>query len=192
MTNWYWVRHGPTHQKILTGWRDVPADLSDIDQIQRLNHYLPQNAAIISSDLCRASRTADLLSKDRYRLPNNAGLREFNFGDWDGQDFSTIAMTYPSQSQAFWETPGDIAPPNGESWNVAAQRINATVNDLTHLNNRENIIIVAHLGVILTQVQRALNVEPTEVLKQKIDNYSVTKIAHHNTNWKLIFVNIIP
>ena len=29
MTTFWWVRHGPTHQTAFTGWRDVPADLSD-------------------------------------------------------------------------------------------------------------------------------------------------------------------
>ncbi|MDX5383564.1 MAG: histidine phosphatase family protein, partial [Rhodobacterales bacterium] len=29
MTRFFWLRHGPTHQKVFTGWRDVPADLSD-------------------------------------------------------------------------------------------------------------------------------------------------------------------
>ena len=36
MTTWHWVRHGPTHQKSFVGWRDVPADLSDHAQIERL------------------------------------------------------------------------------------------------------------------------------------------------------------
>ena len=40
---WWWVRHGPTHQKVFTGWRDVPADLSEVDQINRLAKFLPQH-----------------------------------------------------------------------------------------------------------------------------------------------------
>ena len=31
----WWVRHGPTHEKAMTGWRDVPADLSDTAAIAR-------------------------------------------------------------------------------------------------------------------------------------------------------------
>ncbi|MCY4306522.1 MAG: histidine phosphatase family protein [Aestuariivita sp.] len=192
MTHWYWVRHGPTHQKNLTGWHDIPADLSDKNQIHRLNHYLPQSANIVASDLRRASTTADLLSKNRHRLPDNAGLREFNFGDWDGQDFLTISRTFPYESRAFWEEPGDIAPPKGESWNTAVQRINAAVNELIDSNKKENIIIVAHFGVILTQIQRALNVQPSEALKQKIDNFSITKLSHNNSNWNLKFLNFVP
>ncbi|MFT7136552.1 MAG: alpha-ribazole phosphatase, partial [Akkermansiaceae bacterium] len=51
MTTWHWVRHGPTHEKTLVGWRDVPADLSDHAQIARLNAHLPRDAILVSSDL---------------------------------------------------------------------------------------------------------------------------------------------
>ncbi|HBR36935.1 MAG TPA: histidine phosphatase family protein, partial [Sulfitobacter pontiacus] len=62
MTIWHWVRHGPTHEKNFVGWRDVPADLSDVAQLGRLNAHLPQRAVMVSSDLIRASATADTLA----------------------------------------------------------------------------------------------------------------------------------
>ena len=39
MSDWFWIRHGPTHEKNFTGWRDVPADLSDRAIIDRLSSY---------------------------------------------------------------------------------------------------------------------------------------------------------
>jgi len=54
MTRVYWVRHGPTHQTAFTGWRDVPADLSDTAALARLDAFLPGDAVVISSDLMRA------------------------------------------------------------------------------------------------------------------------------------------
>jgi hypothetical protein len=58
----WWVRHGPTHQTTFTGWRDVPADLSDGAALDRLDAYLPAHAVLVSSDLLRASATADRIS----------------------------------------------------------------------------------------------------------------------------------
>ena len=63
MTRLWWVRHGPTHQKAFTGWRDVPADLSDHAALARLDAFLPPDARLISSDLIRASATADALAE---------------------------------------------------------------------------------------------------------------------------------
>jgi hypothetical protein len=45
----------PTHQTTFTGWRDVPADLSDDAALDRLDAYLPPDALVVSSDLNRAS-----------------------------------------------------------------------------------------------------------------------------------------
>jgi alpha-ribazole phosphatase len=108
LTRFWWVRHGPTHEKNFVGWRDVPADLSDHPRIARLSAHLPIGAHLVASDLSRASATADALGKGRTRLPDDAALREFNFGDWDGKHFTEID---PVLSRAYWENPGDISPP---------------------------------------------------------------------------------
>ena len=93
MTDWFWVRHGPTHEKTFVGWRDVPADLSDQALINRVAAYLPDDAVVVSSDLNRAISTAGALRKSRKQLPHEPNFREFNFGDWDGRHFSDVAKT---------------------------------------------------------------------------------------------------
>lgn len=193
MTIWHWVRHGPTHEKTFVGWRDVPADLSDVAQIARLNAHLPDQAILISSDLVRCTATADALSHPRReRLSHNAGLRELHFGAWDGLHFSVVAERDPDLSRAYWETPGDIRPPEGESWNEAAARVNRVVDDMNHAHPDKHIIAVAHFGVILTQVQRALGVTATQAMSHKIDNMSVTSMVHHAGDWRVEGINHLP
>ena len=177
MTTFWWVRHGPTHQKTFVGWHDVPADLSDSAALDRLSAYLPQDAIVVSSDLIRAAATADAIQGTRHRLPHDPDLREFNLGDWDGKHFTEVAETHPQSSRAYWEQPGDIAPPNGESWNAAAARIDGAVDRLSEAFAGRHVIAVAHIGVILTQVRRALGCTPYEALGHKIDNLSVTKVV---------------
>ena len=80
MTRFWWVRHGPTHAKTMVGWQDAPADLSDQRALARLSEYLPQEAVVISSDLIRASATADAIESRRKRLPHDPALREIHFG----------------------------------------------------------------------------------------------------------------
>jgi len=135
MSDWFWIRHGPTHEKNFTGWRDVPADLSDRALIDRLSAYLPPEAVVVSSDLTRSVTTADALAGGRTRLPHEADLREFHFGDWDGRHWSDVAQTDPQLSRDFWEKPGDIMAPNGESWNMAAARARPVVDRLTAAHN---------------------------------------------------------
>lgn len=193
MTVWHWVRHGPTHEKNFVGWRDVSADLSDTAQIDRLRAHLPDTALVVSSDLIRASATADVVQTDTHtRLPHQPDLREFDFGDWDGLHFSEVSARHPDLSRAYWETPGDVRAPNGESWNMSAARVNRVVDALNTQHPNTHIIAVAHFGVILTQVQRALGVAPYKALSHKIDNLSVTRIEWNGGAARVDCINHLP
>ncbi|MEM9854949.1 MAG: histidine phosphatase family protein [Pseudomonadota bacterium] len=175
MTTLWWVRHGPTHERAFCGWRDVPADLTDHAALERLSAFLPREAPIISSDLVRARATADAIAGGRTRLPDDRDLREFDFGEWDGVDFSVIDEKWPELSRAYWDQPGDIRAPGGESWNDAEARVARATKRLADIGARD-IIVVAHYGAILTQVRRAANVPAQEILKHRIENLSVTCI----------------
>lgn len=191
MTTWHWVRHGPTHQKAFTGWRDVPADLSDLAQLARLHAALPSDGIVISSDLIRAAATADTLAP-RRRLPHSPALREFHFGVWDGMSFSAVAARYPDLSEAFWDEPGDVTPPGGESWNALAARVDHFVAEINLAYPADHIIAVAHFGVILTQLQRALGVPAHAALTQDIANLSITELHHEGGHWQVRRINHLP
>lgn len=186
----WWVRHGPTHQKTMCGWRDVPADLSDTAALQRLSDFLPA-APVVSSDLIRARATADALAFGRPRLPDAPGLREIHFGDWDGLHWTEISAQDPETARAFWENPGDLAAPGGESWNAAAARVAAAATALTP-HASPDLILVAHFGAILTQLAPALDQTPAQVLAQHIDNLSVTRLEFDGTRWHAPLINHIP
>ena len=192
MTTWHWVRHGPTHEKAFVGWRDVPADLSDAEQIERLNGFLPQDTLLISSDLQRASATADVLGRGRRRLQDHPDLREFHFGDWDGKHFDEVSRTHPELSRAYWENPGDIIAPGGESWNMAGARVAQVVDMLNAAHPGAHIVAVAHIGVIMTQIERATGLAPEEVIGNRIDNLSVTELSVVDGKWECVRINHLP
>ena len=190
MSRFFWVRHGPTHAKAMVGWSNLPADLSDTAQITRLAAYLPKDALIVSSDLIRASATADAIANDRTRLPPDPDLREINFGTWEMQRFDTI----PDQGhvRAFWDQPGDVRPPEGESWHEVVARVDRGVARLLDAHPGRDIIAVAHFGAILTQVQQALQVGAYEAFSHKIDNLSVTELHWQDNRWHARAINHIP
>lgn len=192
MTHFWWVRHGPTHQKNFVGWRDVPADLSDADLIGRVSDYLPQDAVVISSDLSRAITTADVIQDRRVRLPHDPRLREFNFGAWDGLRFDEVAKRDPELSRAFWEKPGDLSAPDGESWNDVAGRVNAAVEHLIQTNPAKHIVAVAHIGVIMTQIKKVVGDDPYKAMSFEIDNFSVTDLRYSDGQWFRGEINHLP
>lgn len=173
MTRFWLVRHGPTHAKTMIGWTDLPADLSDTAALARLGAHLPEGAPVISSDLVRAVATADALGP-RPRLPHDPDLREMHFGDWETRAFVEIEAETPALIRAFWESPGDVRPPGGESWNDLTARIWAALDRLQ--GTAPDVIVVAHFGPILAALQRALDLTAEATFAHRIDNLSVTSL----------------
>jgi broad specificity phosphatase PhoE len=169
MTRFWLVRHGPTHAKTMIGWTDLPADLSDTAALRRLNAHLPQ-APVISSDLARAITTADALG--RIRLPHEPGLREIHFGQWEGRAFAEVEAEDPTLIRAFWDQPGAIRPPGGESWDDLTARVWPALDRLQGL--APDLIVVAHFGPILAALQRALGMTPLQAFAQRVEPLSVT------------------
>ena len=189
MTRLWLVRHGPTHQTTMTGWRDVPADLSDAAALDALAQRLPM-VPVVSSDLTRAVTTADRIAGDRPRLPHEPDLREIDFGDWDGRHHEDISRTDPDLSRQFWERPGAIAAPNGESWDRLTARVGAAVDRLTGAH--PDLIVVAHMGAILSLFPRAGGTA-YEALGHRLDPLGTSLLSRDESRgWQLDFVNHAP
>ena len=181
------VRHGPTNKKGLIGWTDVDVDLTNTDAIKWLDKRLP-DVPIISSDLKRAIETADAIGTGRTRLAHNPQLREFNFGDWEGLTGQDVMQKDPELSRAYWDDPGVHAPPNGEAWNTVSARVSTALDTL--LDKHSELIAVAHMGMILTQIARAANLPARSALAFKIDNLSVTSLERlDGGHWRVLGVN---
>lgn len=186
------IRHGPTHAKTMVGWSDLPADLSDTAALHRLAAYLPTQAVVRSSDLCRARDTADAIAGQRQRLPDDARLREIHFGDWELQRFDQIEASDPERIRAFWEEPGDVRAPGGESWNAMCARADAGVDAMLAAHPGRDLVIVAHFGMILSQIQRRLEIPAEEAFGHRIDNLSVTRMRLDGGVWTVEQINHIP
>lgn len=192
MRHLFFIRHGPTHAEGMVGWTDLPADLSNTAALGRLAAALPKDAIVISSDLCRAVTTADAIQAGRKRLENDPELREMNFGDWELQKFSDVEAHEPDRLRAFYETPGNISPPKGESWNSFCNRINRAIDRLLIETDTTNLIIVAHFGVILSQVQRGFGLTAYQAFGHQIENLSVTDLTLSQGQWTGGHISQLP
>lgn len=189
-SRFFWVRHGPTHAKSMVGWSDLPADLSDAAQLTRLATALPADALVISSDLIRARATADAIQGARTRLPDDPALREIHFGAWELATWDSVDD--PERLRAFWDTPGKITAPDGESWDIVSARVNGAVARLCAAHPGRDFVVVAHFGAILTQVQIARRLSAYDTFAHKIDNLSLTEITHGPGGWRAGRINHLP
>ncbi|MBY6057588.1 histidine phosphatase family protein [Leisingera daeponensis] len=191
-TRLYLVRHGPTHAKCMVGWSDLPADLSDTAALNRLSEYLPAKALIVSSDLSRAAETASAIQGRRERLPHAQALREIHFGAWELRTWAEVDAEDPERIRAYWETPGDVTPPGGESWHQVCARVNAAIDALIATHQGRDLIVVGHFGQILTQIQRAEMLTAEEVFAHRIDNLSVSEVSYGPDGWQAGVINHLP
>jgi broad specificity phosphatase PhoE len=166
----------------------VPADLSDTAALKRLSDYLPEDGLVVSSDLSRCVTTADAIVGSRRRLPARKTLREFDFGVWDGMHFDDVTKRDPVLSRQFWEQPGTLAPPGGESWNAVTKRVTASLTQLASEHQGQNLIVVGHMGMIMTMIAQCGGTA-YEAMGHKIDNLSVTDMQHTLQGWKIGAIN---
>jgi len=153
------IRHGETDWnriKRIQGHIDIPLATSGVDQAQRLAERFAREArqgerldAIYSSDLMRAQQTAQPFA-DVLGLPLNLskGLRERNYGAFQGHDSDEIALRFPDEYSQ-WQTrdPG-FSPPEGESQRVFYHRVVHALEPVVAAHPNGRISVVAHGGVL--------------------------------------------
>ncbi|MAD03053.1 MAG: hypothetical protein CMK65_05425 [Pseudoalteromonas sp.] len=88
----YFLRHGEIATPgILSGQVDVDLSEQGYRQMRQASAELKNLNAIYSSPLKRCSVHADYLANQhRLNVRYYNALKEFNFGDWDGQDYQQL------------------------------------------------------------------------------------------------------
>jgi len=153
------IRHGETpwnRIKRIQGHIDIPLAESGVEQAAQLAERLAREAregqrldAIYSSDLQRTRQTAQPFA-DALGLPVvlNEGLRERNYGAFQGHDSAEIAEKFPD-AHAQWQTrdPG-FEPAGGESQRAFYHRVLHALEPIVAAHPGGRIAVVAHGGVL--------------------------------------------
>lgn len=101
---------------------------------------------IVSSDLRRASRTAQVIGQTIGVDPEfRQRLREIHFGLWEGMSWNEITARFPREAQAWIAGfPGDA--PHGEPYAELCARVEMEFNSLLHTNADGVTAVVTHRG----------------------------------------------
>jgi probable phosphoglycerate mutase len=148
------IRHGETAWNVDTriqGQLNIGLNETGHWQAGRVAKALADEAihAVYSSDLLRAWETASAISKVVGAAPQAVlGLRERGFGIFQGRTFSEIESTWPQEAQQWRKREPHWAPEGGESLAELTQRITQTVSELASRHPGEQIVMVAHGGVM--------------------------------------------
>ncbi len=156
MTEFWLIRHGQTNWNLTGRWQgQTPLSpglnetgrrqvLAIRDQLQGM-----MISAVYSSDLLRASQTAELLAAS-LGLPVmlEPRLREIDLGIWEGMLSEEIEQKYPQELADRARNPFYSRAPQGESPHDVAKRVLAAMDEIAEPHRDESILIVSH-GIAL-------------------------------------------
>lgn len=150
------IRHGETawnRDTRIQGHLDIPLNATGERQAQRLALALATREpidAIYSSDLSRARQTAQAIAERlRQTLVTTPGLRERSFGTFQGRTFAEIETESPDDALRWRKRdPAWVPPGGGESLLQLQTRVLNTLNELAGRHTGQQIVLVAHGGVM--------------------------------------------
>ena len=146
----YLVRHGQPQQhkdKIFLGQTDVPLSETGRKQAEEAKAKLPGNIhRIYSSDLKRARETAQIICSEVTEVK---GFREMNLGSWDGRYIEDIRGEFPELYKKRGKNLFSFKTGNkAENFYDLPYRVVKALTDMLKKDERKEIFIVAHSGVI--------------------------------------------
>ncbi|WP_190081198.1 bifunctional RNase H/acid phosphatase [Streptomyces longisporoflavus] len=181
------LRHGETAltpQKRFSGSGGTDPSLSEVGRKQAERAAAAFAArgtiqAIVSSPLKRCQETAQAVAA-RLGLDVRVedGLRETDFGAWEGLTFGEVRAGQPDELNAWLASP-DAAPPGGESFAEVARRVSATRERLVSEYAGRTVLLVTHVTPIKTLVRLALGAPPESLFRMELSAASVSAVAYY-------------
>jgi|SRR5882724_1971461 len=139
---------------------------------------------VYSSSLIRACRTAEAIAASRCLEVNvRSGLREINFGAWEGRSWDEIEALYPADA-ARWlhDHPAGTAT-GGELFVDFQQRVLNEFRDLAKKAQDTCIAIVAHAGFIRTALVSVAGLDAADAWSLPLEYGSITELNYLQNRW---------
>ena len=142
----YLIRHAlpdfPDGQRRCLGRTDIPLGDAGLAQAEAMAASLPTVTAVFSSPLTRAVQTARTISQEITILD---GLRELDYGQWDGLTFGQIRQRFPELYAARADDKSRM-PPGSETPEQGLARFSASMEEAARVSPGD-FAVVSHGGI---------------------------------------------
>ncbi|WP_399128197.1 histidine phosphatase family protein [Actinacidiphila sp. ITFR-21] len=185
-TTFVLLRHGET---VLTGQRRFSGSGGSDPALSERGRWQAARAAdalaargdisaVVSSPLRRCQETAaasaELLGLD---VSLDAGLRETDFGIWDGLTSAEVRARFPDE-MAGWLASPTAAPPGGESFGAVSERVALARDGLLAAHAGRTVLLVSHVTPIKTLVRLALGAPDEALFRMHLDPAALSAVAY--------------
>ncbi|MFF3449409.1 bifunctional RNase H/acid phosphatase [Streptomyces sp. NPDC002667] len=182
------LRHGETPltpQKRFSGSGGSDPSLSDAgrEQAERVAAALAARGtiqAIVASPLARTRETAAAVAaRLGLDVTVEEGLRETDFGAWEGLTFGEVRERHPDDLNAWLASPEAEPTGGGESFAATAHRMAATRDKLIAAHAGRTVLLVTHVTPIKTLVRLALGAPPESLFRMELSAASLSAVAYY-------------
>lgn len=182
------LRHGETPltpQKRFSGSGGSDPSLSDIgrEQAEKVAAALARRGtvqAVVASPLARTRETAGIVAaRLGLDVAVEEGLRETDFGAWEGLTFGEVRERHPEDLNAWLASP-DVEPTGGgESFAATAARVAQARDKLLAAYRGRTVLLVTHVTPIKTLIRLALGAPPEALYRMELSAASLSAVAYY-------------
>ncbi|RPK65563.1 Phosphoserine phosphatase 1 [Streptomyces sp. ADI96-02] len=182
------LRHGETAltpEKRFSGSGGTDPELSATGRGQAERaaaHFAALGAVqeIVSSPLRRCRETADAVAgRLGLDVAVEDGLRETDFGAWEGLTFAETRERYADDLTAWLASPDTAPTGGGESFTEVAERVAAARDRLIARYAGRTVLVVTHVTPIKTLVRLALEAPAQAVFRMELSAASISTVAYY-------------
>ena len=141
-----------------------PDGRAQMQRTWRLLDGLP-TTAVYSSPSRRAIESARLRATETPAVTVDAGLREIDFGEFEGLTYREIATRFPERHEEWMTGPTQVAFPGGERFAAMAARVRAALDWIRRNHAGGTVVIVSHGGVNRVALAEALALDRRHIFR---------------------------
>ncbi|WP_431992458.1 bifunctional RNase H/acid phosphatase [Streptomyces albogriseolus] len=182
------LRHGETPltpQKRFSGSGGSDPSLSDVgrEQAGKVAAALARRGtvqAVVASPLARTRETARIVAaRLGLDVAVEDGLRETDFGAWEGLTFGEVRERYPEDLDAWLASPDARPTGGGESFAATAARVGEARDKLLAEYRGRTVLLVTHVTPVKTLIRLALGAPPEALFRMELSAASLSAVAYY-------------
>ncbi|WP_066955151.1 bifunctional RNase H/acid phosphatase [Streptomyces lushanensis] len=135
---------------------------------------------IVSSPLRRCRETAGAVAaRLGLDVTVEEGLRETDFGAWEGLTFAEVRERYPDDLSAWLASPAVAPTGGGESFATVGRRVRAARDRLLDRYQGRTVLVVTHVTPVKTLIRLALGAPPESLFRMELSAASLSAVAYY-------------
>ncbi|MEV7119865.1 bifunctional RNase H/acid phosphatase [Kitasatospora griseola] len=137
--------------------------------------------AVVSSPMLRTRQTAEAAAR-RLGLDVRIeeGLRELDFGDWEGLSYAEVMERHPEDLAAFFGSAKAKPTGSAESLTTLAHRAGQARDRILARYPGKTVLVVSHVSPIKTLVRLALGAPPDAVHRMELSAASLCAVQYYS------------